>query len=80
VAVRKSLRDGRASLALRFRDPLGLAGFDAVVDQPELYQEWQRSWGAQQVGLTFQYTLGRRPDRADRDRPDDGGDFEEMEM
>ncbi|HLT47745.1 MAG TPA: TonB-dependent receptor [Rubricoccaceae bacterium] len=81
LALRKALLNDRASLSLRLRDPLGLAGFDGVIDQPDLYQEWERSWGAQQVGLTFQYTFGRRPQRADRERPEEGReDFEEMGM
>src|SRR5690606_41219943 len=79
LALRKALLNDRASLSLRLRDPLGLAGFDGVIDQPDLYQEWERSWGAQQVGLTFQYTFGRRPQRADRERPEEGREgFEAM--
>ncbi len=73
LALRKSLLDDRASLALRARDPFGLAGFDSIIDQPDLYQEFERSWGAQQVGLTFQYTFGRRAPRPSRERPEEGG-------
>ena len=73
LAFRKALLDDRASLALRLRDPLGLAGWDFTIDQPELYQEFERTWGAQQVSLTFQYTFGRQAPRSGRDGQDGGG-------
>ena len=75
LALRQKLFDDRASLTLQARDPLGLAGFSFVLDQPELYQEFSRDWGAQQVGLTFSYTFGQER-RRDRDRQGGDGDFD----
>lgn len=79
LALRQQLLGDRASLTLNFRDPFGLAGFDYVLDQPRLYQEREREWGAQQVGLTFSYSFGQqqrqRPDRGRGDREGDD-DFE----
>ena len=74
LAVRQQLLDERASLTLQLRDPFGLAGFDFILDQPRLYQESERRWGAQQVGLTFTYTFGQQQrQRPDRQRPDGEG-------
>ncbi len=70
LALRQDLLDGRASLTLQARDPFDTAGFAFTLDQPEYYQELERSWGAQRVGLTFSYTFGQ-PERNDRD--DRGG-------
>ena len=77
-AVRKELLGDRASLTLRLRDPFGLAGFNFTIDRPTLYQEFERRWGAQQVGLTFQYNFGQqqRQQRRDRDGERGGGDLE----
>ena len=80
-AVRKALLDDRASLTLSLRDPFDLAGFSYTINRPTLYQEFERNWGAQQVGLTFQYTFGQQERR--RDRRDDGergGDFDDGEI
>ena len=72
LALRQKLLGDRASLTLQARDPLGLAGFSYTLDQPELYQEFSRDWGAQQVGLTFSYTFGQQ-ERRERDRQSEGG-------
>ena len=81
MAVRQQFLDDRGSLTLRFRDPFGLAGFSYRLDQPELYQEFERDWGAQQVALTFSYTFGQTEQERDRgDRGRDGGGFDDMEM
>ena len=76
LALRQRLLDGRASLALRARDPLGMGGFGFVQDDEVLYQTFSRSPRRQEVGLTFTYTFGRTEDRPDRQRPaaDAGGD------
>ena len=73
LALRQKLLGDRASLTLQARDPLGLAGFSYTLDQPELYQTLERTWGAQQVGLTFAYTFGRQTRRAERDEDGGGG-------
>ncbi len=74
LALRQRLFDERASLTLQLRDPLGMAGFAYTLDQPRLYQEFERDWGAQQVGLTFSYSFGQRTN--DRDRRRGGRDGE----
>lgn len=66
VALQQALFGDRASLTIRASDPFGLAGFYAVTDDPTLYQEFERTWGAQRVGFTFSYTIGRRGDEQGR--------------
>jgi len=73
LALRQKLLGDRASLTLQARDPLGLAGFSFVLDQPELYQESERDWGLRQVTLTFSYTFGRESARRDRQGSEGGG-------
>lgn len=75
LALRQRLFDERASLTLQLRDPLGMAGFEYTLDQPRIYQEFERDWGAQQIGLTFSYTLGQQESDGDRQRGEgrDGG-------
>lgn len=68
LALRQRLLDGRASLALRARDPFGWAGLSFVQDDAVLFQTVDRSFGRQQVGLTFTYAFGRVEDRPDRQR------------
>ena len=78
VALRQRLFDERASLTVQLRDPLGMAGFAYTLDQPTLYQEFERDWGAQQVGVTFSYRFGgedAQKDRRGRDGEGGGGDF-----
>jgi len=78
-AVRKDLLGDRASVTVRLRDPFGLAGFNFTIDRPTLYQEFERTWGAQQVGLTFQYNFGQQQRQQRRDRDGErggGGDLE----
>ncbi len=83
VALRQRLLGNRASLTLQARDPFGLAGFSYTLDQADLFQQFQRDWGAQQIGLTFSYTFGqqsrdRNRDRGERDGGGDGGGGEEF--
>ncbi|MEM1115389.1 MAG: TonB-dependent receptor [Bacteroidota bacterium] len=74
LALRQRLLDGRASLALRARDPFDLAGIEFVQDDALLYQEFSRSFGRQQVGLTFTYTFGNADRETRRPRPEAGVD------
>ena len=77
VALQQSLFRDRASLTLRVRDLLGTAGFSAVTDMPSLYNEFEREFGAQAVGLTFTYSFGQeQQNRRRQQRPDDGGGFD----
>jgi outer membrane receptor protein involved in Fe transport len=83
LALRQQFMNDRANLTLRVRDPFDLAGFSYELDQPTLYQELERDWGAQQVGLTFSYSFGQqdRQRNQNRDRGErGGGDFDDMEM
>ncbi|MBT8401486.1 MAG: outer membrane beta-barrel family protein [Rhodothermia bacterium] len=73
MAVRQQFLNDQASLTLRARDPFNLAGFSYELDQPTLYQDFERSWGARTVSLTLQYTFGKA-DR-ERQRNQNGGDF-----
>lgn len=73
LALRQKLMGDQASLTLQARDPLGLAGFSYTLDQADLFQRFERDWGAQQVGLTFSYTFGRQKRERNRDRQGGGG-------
>ena len=73
LALRQKLFNDQASLTLQARDPLGLAGFSYTLDQADLYQQFERDWGAQQVGLTFSYTFGQQRRERNGDRQQDGG-------
>jgi hypothetical protein len=67
-ALRQRLGD-RATLSIRARDPLGLARFSSILDEPTLYQRFERTMGGPEVGFTFTYAVGQRPRQ--RDREDD---------
>ncbi len=75
VALRQKLFGDKAALTLQARDPLGLAVFSYTLDQADLYQQFERNWGAQQVGLTFSYSFGQqdRKPRQSAERGDGGG-------
>ena len=83
LALRQKLFGNRASLTLQARDPFGMAGFSYTLDQADLFQRFERDWGAQQVGVTLSYTFGQQRRERDRDRGergggDDGGGGEEF--
>ncbi|MEM8599819.1 MAG: TonB-dependent receptor [Bacteroidota bacterium] len=59
AALQQRLLDDRASLTLRLRDPLNLAGFNYTIDRADQFQRLERRWGAQQIGLTFRYAFGQ---------------------
>lgn len=73
LGLRQRLLDGRASLAVRARDPFGWASFDFVQDDDRVFQTISRSFGRQQVGMTFTWTFGRTEERPDRQRANAGG-------
>ncbi len=77
AALRQRLGES-ASLSIRARDPLGLASFSSIVDQPTLYQTFERSMGGPQIGVSFTYAIGQRPRQRDREQereePVDTGD------
>lgn len=82
IAVRQHLFDRRASVSLRVRDPLNMAGFRMQREDDRFYQESFRSWNAREVSLSFTYNFGNQQER-DRRRqgPDgDGGDGGDMEV
>lgn len=72
LALRQPLLDDRATLTLALRDPLGTARAAWVLDQPRLYQEVERDWGAQRVQLTLSWRFNQPEPR--RERLDDGDD------
>ena len=82
VALRQALFADRASLTLRARDVLGTAGFSSVIDQPNLYNQFSREFGAQAIGLTFTYSFGEEQQQARRpeQRPEDGVGFDQAQM
>lgn len=82
VALRQALFQERASLTLRGRDVLGTAGFSAVTDLPDLYNEFSREFGARAIGVTFTYSFGEQQQHNPRrdERPDDGGDFDQAQI
>jgi len=63
LAFRHRLLDDRVTLNLRLRDPLGTARASWILDQPALYQEVERDWGAQRVQLSVSY-LFNPPERS----------------
>ena len=67
AALRQRLGDN-ASLSLRARDPLGLASFSSIVDEPLLYQTFERTMGGPQIGISFTYAIGQRPRQRDREQ------------
>ncbi len=78
LAMRQQFLGDRGSLAVSVRDPFKLAGFSYRLDQPSLYQDFERSWGAQQVAVTLSYTFGRSDERR-RERNQERG-FDDMQM
>lgn len=67
AALRQRAGDN-ASFSIRARDPLGLASFSSVVDEPMLYQTFERTMGGPQVGVTFTYAIGQRPRQREQER------------
>jgi iron complex outermembrane recepter protein len=72
LALRQPLLADRATLSLRVRDPLGTARAAWILDQPLLYQETERDWGAQRVQLTLQLRFNQ-PDRQRGPAEENGG-------
>ncbi|MEM0963166.1 MAG: TonB-dependent receptor [Bacteroidota bacterium] len=77
LGFRQRLLDGRASLALRARDPFGWGGFEFVQDDPRVFQTFSRASPRQQVSLSFTYTFGRTEERPDRRGLGGGGEAAE---
>ena len=73
LGLRQRLLNGRASLALRARDPFGWAQFGFRQDDDRVFQTFNRSFGRQQVAVTFTYAFGQTDERRDRQRPNAGG-------
>ncbi len=78
IALRQRFMDERLALNLRVRDPLGMARFNSILDQPALYQETSADWGAQRMQVSLSYRFNQPEQRRDRDTPPpDDGDFDE---
>ncbi len=71
--LRQRLADGRASLAIRARDPFGWGSFGFIQDDEEVFQTFNRSFGRQQVSFTFTYAFGRTEERGERQGQGGGG-------
>lgn len=52
-----------ARLAVRLRDPFNTASFSSILDQPRLYQEFDRDMGRQEIGVTLTYVFGSATER-----------------
>jgi outer membrane cobalamin receptor len=60
IAVRHKLLNDRASLSLRMNDVFGTMGFHMWRDDDRFFQEINRSFNAQRIGLTFSYNFGQQ--------------------
>ncbi len=59
MAVRQKLFNDRANLSLRFSDVFGTMGFAMVRENQRFFQEINRSFQAQGVGINFSYNFGK---------------------
>lgn len=83
IALRQKLMGDKASLALRFSDPLGLARshYRGQLDALDVVQEGDRRWSARAAFLTFTYNFGQaprqrpRPPQPQQTQPDGGAGF-----
>ena len=81
LALRQEIGE-RAALTLRASDPFGWARIQAVTDTPQLYSEFERSFGRQQVALSLRWTFGDRDREPRRERPQrqGGEDFDDVDV
>ncbi len=66
LAIRQHLFNRKASLSLRVRDPLNMAGFRMQREDDRFYQESFRSWNAREVSLSFTYNFGNQQEERRR--------------
>ncbi len=82
LAVRQKLLGDRANLSLRVRDVFNTMGFNAIREDARFFQEINRSFQSQSIGLSFTYNFGKMQRRRNQPRNQDrgGDDFEGMDM
>lgn len=81
LAVRQKLLGDRANLSLRVRDVFNTMGFSVLREDARFFQEINRSFQSQSIGLSFTYNLGKQQNRRrNTQRRDQEPDFEGMDM
>ncbi len=83
IALRQKLLKDKASLSLRMSDVFNTMGFHMTREDALFFQEFDRKWDAQRIGLTFTYNFGqtqrqrqRRQDESERE----GGAGDDIQM
>ena len=71
MALRQKLLDNRANLSVRFSDIFGTMGFSMYRENTQFFQEIDRNFQAQGIGINFSYNFGK-PVR--QSRRNQGGD------
>ncbi|MEM8484823.1 MAG: TonB-dependent receptor [Bacteroidota bacterium] len=81
LALRQKLMGDRANLSLRIRDVFNTMGFHVLREDTRSFQEIDRSFQSQSIGLSFTYNFGKKDNRRRQNSSRGGeGDFEGLEM
>lgn len=81
LAIRQKLMGDRANLSLRVRDVFNTMGFHVLREDARFFQEIDRSFQSQSVGLSFTYNFGKKQQNRRRNQgQDQGSDFDDIEM
>ncbi len=85
LALRQKFLSDKASLSLRMSDVFNTMGFHMTREDEMFFQEFDRKWDAQRVGLTFTYNFGqserqRRRGQEPSEREGGAGDEIQMQM
>lgn len=81
LAIRQKLMGDRANLSLRVRDVFNTMGFHVLREDARFFQEIDRSFQSQSIGLSFTYNFGKKQQnrrRGQNQGRDEG--FDDMEM
>lgn len=79
LGLRQRFLDDRASLSVQLRDPFDTGRFESIFDQPRLYQEFSRSFGGRQLGVSLTYAFGQQDRQRRNNGPEGGGEgFEDV--
>lgn len=63
LALRQKLFNDKANLSLRVSDIFGTMGFSMLRDDTRFFQEMNRSFQAQGIGINFSYNFGKQSKR-----------------
>ena len=80
LAVRQKLMGDKANLSLRVRDVFNTMGFHILREDTRFFQEIDRSFQSQSVGLSFTYNFGKQQNRRRSSQRRDESEFEGLEM